>query len=117
MNAKNKKQRKAGYTDLLKVAEMVTGYARSAVERLTGAAPAAKALEMSGSIKHYAELAEQVIDQTRRRVLLGEKVPSSQKVVSIGEDVVQKFFVSSAIYIKHRFSRFKTCLKQQAFLR
>jgi IS5 family transposase len=71
----------------------VTGYARSAVERLTGAAPAAKALEMSGSIKHYAELAEQVIDQTRRRVLLGEKVPSSQKVVSIFEphtDIIVK---------------------------
>jgi len=85
MNAKNNKQRKAGYTDLLKVAEMVIGYARSAREKLIGAAPADPALEMSGIIKDYADLTGQVIDQTRRRVLLGEKVPSSQKVVSIFE--------------------------------
>ncbi len=93
MNAKNKKQRKAGYTDLLKVAEMVTGYARSALESLIGAVPADKAIEMSGIIKHYADLTGQVIDQTRRRVLLGEKVPCSQKVVSIFEthtDIIVK---------------------------
>lgn len=93
MNAKNKKQRKAGYTDLLKVAEMVIGYARSAREKLIGAAPADKALEMSGIIRDYADLTEKVIDQTRRRVLLGEKVPSSQKVVSIFEphtDIIVK---------------------------
>ena len=93
MNAKNKQQRKAGYTDLLKVAEMVTGYAHSALEKLIGQVPVEKAIEMSGLIKHYADLTGQVIDQARRRVLLGEKVPSSQKVVSMFEphsDIIVK---------------------------
>jgi IS5 family transposase len=93
MNAKNKKQRKFGYIDLLKVAEMVIEYARCAREKLIGATPADKALEMSRIIKHYADLTGQVIDQTRRRVLLGEKVDSSQKVVSIFEphtDIIVK---------------------------
>lgn len=93
MNAKNKKQRKKAYTDLIKTAEKVLGYARSALERLIGAVAGDKALERSGIIRHYADLTQQVIDQTRRRVLLGEKVPASQKVVSIFEphtDIIVK---------------------------
>jgi IS5 family transposase len=93
MNAKNKKQRKAAYTDLIKTTEKVLGYARTACEQLIGASPADKALEMSRIIGHYAELTAKVVDQSRRRVLLDEKVPSSQKVVSIFEphtDIIVK---------------------------
>src|SRR5262249_32422672 len=42
---------------------------------------------------HFASLAERVIDQATRRVLQGEKVPASEKVVSIFEshaDVIVK---------------------------
>lgn len=93
MNAKNKKQRKAAYTDLIKTTEKVLGYARVACEQLIGDSPANKALEMSRTIGHYAELTAKVVNQSRRRVLLDEKVPPSQKVVSIFEphtDIIVK---------------------------
>jgi IS5 family transposase len=36
-------------------------------------------------LRHYGELARRVVDQTRRRVLLGETVPATEKLVSIFE--------------------------------
>ena len=44
-------------------------------------------------IEHFACLAEKVIDQTKRRVVLGQTVPSGEKVVSIFEehtDIIKK---------------------------
>jgi IS5 family transposase len=44
-------------------------------------------------LKRYVELANQVIDQTERRVIHGESVPASEKVVSIFEphtDIIVK---------------------------
>jgi hypothetical protein len=44
-------------------------------------------------IEHYAGLTEKVICQTRRRVLIGEKVPAKEKIVSIFEphtDIIVK---------------------------
>ena len=84
LNAKNKKQRKTAYLDLLKVADMVLGYASTAETNLLGS-PSLKALAISEAIKHDAALMGKVIDQTRRRVLLGEKVPAGEKVFSIFE--------------------------------
>ncbi len=40
---------------------------------------------MTCSIRRYARLGEQVINQTERRVIKGEKVPASEKIVSIFE--------------------------------
>jgi IS5 family transposase len=37
-------------------------------------------------LEHHIELAERVIDQTRRRVWSGESVPAGEKVVSIFEE-------------------------------
>ncbi len=37
-------------------------------------------------IEHYANLGARVVDQARRRVLLGESVPNEQKLFSIFED-------------------------------
>jgi IS5 family transposase len=84
MNAKNKKQRKSGYIDLLNVADRVLGYAKAAEESLNGSL-SLKALAITESIGHYAKLLEEVIDQTRRRVLFDEKVPAAEKVVSLFE--------------------------------
>ena len=39
--------------------------------------------QLRQQITTYCDLADRVIDQTRRRVLLGEQVPSEQKVYSI----------------------------------
>lgn len=83
MNAKGKKQRKAAYVDLLKVTEKAIGYARAArmVVALRGQAGCVQDVQ----IEHYVGLAERVMDQTRRRVLMGEKVPAQEKVFSIFE--------------------------------
>jgi IS5 family transposase len=92
LNAKNNKARKGPYRDLLKVAKKTVGYTREAILLLeqTGAT---EAIAIAGELKHYLELALKVIDQTERRVLKGESVPSSAKVVSIFEphtDIIVK---------------------------
>jgi IS5 family transposase len=82
LNAKNKAQRKAAYIDLLKIAGKVSTYADSALKATTFTP---KAMALQAAIEHYAKLTARVIDQTRRRVIHGEKVPARQKVVSIFE--------------------------------
>jgi IS5 family transposase len=86
LNAKNKKQRNSAYADLLKVTGKVLGYARQAVETIKKAYIDPTAFPLFNSIEHYADLTEQVINQTRRRVLLGQSVPAQQKVLSIFEE-------------------------------
>jgi len=86
LNAKNKKQRKAAYVDLLKVTDNALGYARQAVETIKRTHIDPTAFPLFGSIEHYADLTEQVINQTKRRVVLGQKVPSGEKVLSIFEE-------------------------------
>ena len=86
MNAKNKKQRKAAYVDLLKVSDKVLGYARKTIETIKKTSIDPASFPLYSDIVHYADLAERVINQTKRRVLMGESVPSSEKVVSIFEE-------------------------------
>jgi IS5 family transposase len=83
-------KRTAAYRDLLKVADKTLGYAHRAIEHLEGKAGAQKLAE---ELAHYTELLEQVTDQTRRRVIHGEKVPASEKLVSLFEphaDIIRK---------------------------
>lgn len=85
--AKGEKQRLPLYKDLLKVTRKVIGYARSAQQLLEPVA--STNFQVTGlfdEIKHYADLSEQVYDQTYRRVIQGEKVPAGQKVFSIFEE-------------------------------
>src|SRR5439155_2402013 len=42
--------------------------------------------QLRQQITSYCDLADRVIDQTRRRVMEGEQVPSEQKIYSIFED-------------------------------
>ena len=84
MNAKNKKHRKAAYMDLLKISDRVLEYARVAGINMF-ACCSLTIFAISEAIKHHADLMAKVIDQTHRRVLLGEKVPAREKVVSIFE--------------------------------
>ena len=86
MNAKNKKQRKTAYVDLLKVTGQVLDYARQALETIKRAYIDPTAFPLFGDIEHYADLTEQVISQTKRRVLLGQTVPAREKVLSIFEE-------------------------------
>lgn len=94
-NARNRKQRESPYRDLLKVTRKTAGYARRAVRILgTVEGPeAGRASALAGQLVHYLDLTERVVSQTERRVLHGESVPATEKVVSIFEphtDVIRK---------------------------
>jgi IS5 family transposase len=98
MNAREKKSRKRHYLDLLKVTRKSLGYAQGAVCFLKGylsADPAQMVLaqKMAEELETYTELTHRVIDQTERRVLHGESVPASEKIVSLFEphtDIIVK---------------------------
>lgn len=93
MNAKNKKQRKQAYVDLLTITGKVLGYAHTALETISQTTLIAKTLPLYCDIEHYADLTQKVINQTHRRVILAERVPAQDKVVSIFEphtDVIVK---------------------------
>ena len=98
MNAKSKKARKKQYEDLLKVTHKTVKYANKAVSLLkvhsfSNLALSATAQGMAEELKEVIQLTYRVIDQTTRRVILGESVPSSDKIVSIFEphtDIIVK---------------------------
>jgi len=89
LNAKNKKQRKKPYRDLLHVAGWTVGYAKAAVEKLQcvfGVDGIKEAAEYAAArLRSHISLAEKVMNQTERRVLQGETVPAQEKVFSIFE--------------------------------
>jgi IS5 family transposase len=91
---KDKDERKAAYRDLLHVTQEVLGWAHAAVPLLRdGAAAGDDASKLADALEHYMGLGDRVVDQTRRRVLKAEAVPSGQKVVSIFEphtDIIVK---------------------------
>jgi IS5 family transposase len=86
----SKRERTAAYRNLLKVAKKSVGYARRAIEHLKDHTGAQK---LATELAHFSQLLEQVMDQTQRRVLEGEKVPASEKLVSLFEphtDIIVK---------------------------
>ncbi len=90
MNAKSPKQQTKHYRDLLKVTNKTIGYARSAIEllstvELSDPMASLPVFMLVVTLRDFAELAERVVDQTTRRVIHGEKVPASEKLVSIFE--------------------------------
>jgi IS5 family transposase len=98
MNAKNKKVRTQRYVDLLKVTEKTVGYAQSAITVL-GSSVLRDPMKMMmaesiiAEIKRIIPLSQGVMDQTRRRVINGEEVAASEKIVSIFEphtDIIVK---------------------------
>jgi IS5 family transposase len=99
LHAKNERQRRRAYRDLLGVAEATVDYAVRALPVLVTAHATVDLRGMlageavAAELEHYVLLGRQVIDQTRRRVIDGEKVPPQDKVVSIFEphtDIVIK---------------------------
>lgn len=92
--SKTNKARKQPYKDLLKVTKKCVGYATSAVELMTQSnAYGIEDMPLLGDLKHFVALTLQVIDQTERRVIHGQSVPASEKVVSLFEphtDIIKK---------------------------
>lgn len=97
-HAAKAEQRAPLYRDLVLVAENTVVFARFSVEKLeAGFPPEAfqqpELGDLRATLNHYIRLAEQVLDQTRRRVFDGETVPALDKVVSIFEphtDIIRK---------------------------
>jgi len=98
MNARDRKSRKKHYLDLIKVTRKSLTYAQRAVCFLKGYLSAdptqiAMAQKMAEELETYTELTGRIIDQTERRVVHGESVPASEKIVSLFEphtDIIVK---------------------------
>jgi IS5 family transposase len=61
--------------------------------------------ELRRKIDHYCQLGDRVIDQSRRRVLEGEKVPNAEKIYSIFEthtDLIKRGKVQKPIEFGHK---------------
>ena len=78
------------YLELIRVTRKTVGYAEAALEVLKTFKPTSleslatlEALE--GDLKRYIPLAKKVIDQSYRRVVLGEEVPAKEKLFSLFE--------------------------------
>ncbi len=75
---------KTTYRDLLDVTTTVVARAKQVQAVLTGQATSA-AERVVGTLDRFIPLVEQVITQTTRRVLQGEHVPATEKIVSLFE--------------------------------
>jgi len=79
------------YMQLIPMVEELFGWARSVRKELAksrrpaSVMDAARAAAIVQQIDHYIELGQRVVDQARRRVLEGERVPNEEKLFSIFE--------------------------------
>jgi IS5 family transposase len=97
-NTQKEKDRKAAYRDLLEIACQVRGYALEAIPQLYGfesseAGDVIYARNLAQALERALSIFDRVIDQTRRRVLLGQKVAARDKIVSFFEchtDIIEK---------------------------
>ncbi|WP_300498551.1 ISNCY family transposase [Marinobacter sp.] len=84
------------YPDLLKMARLVLKQAdRGRRQVIEGAEASVSGQKWLDALAHYRDLTSRVIEQTERRVIQGEKVPSSDKIVSLFEshtDIIVKGF-------------------------
>jgi len=98
MNARERKTRKRHYLDLLHITSKTLTYAQRAGSFLKGylspdPAQMVLAQKIAEELTTYTERAARVIDQTERRVIHGESVPASEKIVSLFEphtDIIVK---------------------------
>jgi IS5 family transposase len=85
------------YPELLKIVRRVVKQADRGQQQVTDSADtsAPRQQKWLGALAHYRDLASRVIEQTERRVIQGERVPSSDKIVSLFEphtDIIVKGF-------------------------
>jgi IS5 family transposase len=90
-NAKSDQDRIQPYRDMVEIAMNVAGYVQGALGVLlawTGESELdrARGLWVAQEMRRVLDLLLRVVDQTRRRVFLGESVPAQEKVVSLFEE-------------------------------
>ena len=97
VNTNDASRREDAYTDLLNVLDTCTGYAKVALPVLRAVRGSRRrrkmALTIAAKLEEFLTWTACVADQTERRVLQGESVPSEEKVVSIFEphtDIIVK---------------------------
>jgi IS5 family transposase len=91
LNTKKDKVRKAAYRDLLMYAERVAGYAVDAIAELrsfegNNINDTLGARALSDKLERAVDILGKTMDQAERRVLKGENVPASEKIVSFFEE-------------------------------
>ena len=97
-NTRGQDHKKPLYKRLIGLAEKTVAYGRTALDALAedqcvSFEEMLAAAEHAAQLNRFLPLAERVIDQSRRRVLLGEDVPASEKILSIFEshtDIIKK---------------------------
>jgi IS5 family transposase len=80
------------YRDLIAITRTTLAHLKEAAEQLSSAGSPAVELWLI-EVRHYRPLIERVISQSARRVLAGETVPASEKLVSLFEphaDIIVK---------------------------
>lgn len=91
-HSRGKERKVTLYRELIAATRATKAALEGAVARLTACArPGAE--EVRAAVRHYLPLIERVIAQTERRVLNGEAVPASEKLVSLFEphaDIIVK---------------------------
>jgi IS5 family transposase len=98
VNTRSSKVRQKAYRELLGVARRVVGYATGAISALDhfrsdDGAELCRARVLMEKLERALMIFGRVIDQTERRVIRGEKVAASEKVVSFFEyhtDIIEK---------------------------
>jgi len=106
-------QQEPKYRELIRITEQVVNNARQVVEKAKAAAAGAGADLMASlvvdalrnEITGYCQLADRVIDQSRRRVLQGEKVPTEEKIYSIFEphtDLIKRGKAQKPVEFGHK---------------
>jgi transposase, IS5 family len=91
--ARNRESRSQSYRELIKLTRATLAYADQAAT-LVGQALDPRAVALwQAEFRYYRPLIERVIAQTERRVIHGEAVPASEKIVSLFEphaDIIVK---------------------------
>lgn len=99
------------YRQLIRVTEQVVANARAVVQKTEGIGGGADLInslaieQLQKQIRHFCQLADRVGDQTRRRVLQGEQVPSQQKIYSIFEthtDLIKRGKAQKPVEFGHK---------------
>jgi transposase, IS5 family len=111
MSAKQRQEQQVPkYRELLRITQEVVDSARRLLPQTqnTRDLNAQNDIAITGlrkEIEHYCQLADQVLNQTRRRVLEGETVPASEKIFSIFEphtDMIKRGKVSKPVEFGHK---------------